>query len=211
MNVFGLINFAFGLFATLAGLIVLGGVFHRRLSSKSTVRFLRWSLIASLAGLMPLTRHLMPVQQISIVSVYCSGAAIVAWRKFGLVGSSRPIFALSVTAVLYFDVVFVATRLFRNPPLFTALGQPLSLLQLVQVLFAAAFIVVAISVLHEFRSTQKGCAIRVPEASEWQGLKSPCISAKQIGSGHGVHAAISALTQSGQQGDEGMKQAFTGT
>jgi hypothetical protein len=145
MKIFRLINFAFGLFAALAGLIVLGGVFHRRLSSKSTVQFLRWSLIASLAGLMPITRHLTPVQKICIVSVYCSGAAIVAWLKFGLVGSSRRIFALSVTAVLYFDFVFVATRLFRNQPLFTApLAQPLSFLQLFQVLFAAAFMVVGI-------------------------------------------------------------------
>jgi len=146
MNIFGLINLAFGLFAALAGLIVLSGVFHRSLSCNSIVRFLRWSLIASLAGLMPLTRHLTAVQQISIVSVYCSGAAIVAWRKFGLVGSSRPIFALSVTAILYCDVVLVATRLFRNPPLFTApLAQHFSPVQLFQVLFAAAFIVLAIA------------------------------------------------------------------
>jgi hypothetical protein len=33
----------------------------------------------------------------------------------------------------------------------------------------------------------------------------------EIGSGQGVHAAISALTQSGQQDDQGMKQALPGT
>jgi len=152
MSVFGWINVAFGLLAVVAGVIVLRGVFHRALSSASTVRFLRWSLVASLAGLLPLTRHLTPVQQICILSVYCSGAAIVAWLKFGLVGRSRWIFALSVTGALYFDVVFVATRLFRNPPLFTTpVAIPLPFFQLVQILFAAAFIALGIVAVKKCR------------------------------------------------------------
>jgi len=152
MILFGWINLAFGLLAAFAGVIVMRGVFSRTLSSASTVRFLRWSLLASLAGLMPMTRHLTPVQQTCIVSVYCSGAAIVAWLKFGLVGSSRRVFALSVTGVLYFDLVFVATRLFRNPPLFTAhLASPLPFFQFVQILFAAAFIVLGFIALRKCR------------------------------------------------------------
>lgn len=152
LNIFGWITLAFGLFAALAGGIALRGIFMRTLSSRSTVRFFRWSLVASLAGLMPLTRHLTPLQQICIASVYCSAAAIVAWLKFGLVGRSRRIFALSVTAVLYFDIVFVATRIFRNPPLFTApLADPLPFFQLAQILFAAAFIVLGILAVRKCR------------------------------------------------------------
>jgi hypothetical protein len=140
MNIFGWVNLAFGLLAASAGVIVLRGIFHARLSSASTVRFLRWSLVASLAGLMPLTHHLTAVQQVGILSVYCSGAAIIAWLRFDLRGCSRRIFAVSVTAVVYFDLVFVFTRIFRNPPLFTVrLAQPLPFFQLVQILFAAAF------------------------------------------------------------------------
>lgn len=145
MSIFGLINLAFGFLAGLAGVNVLRGVFRRSLSSASTVRFLMWSLVASLAGLLPLTRHLTPLHRICILSVYCSGAAIVAWLRFGLLRHSRRIFAVSVTTVLYFDVAFVATRIFRNPPLFTApIAQPLPFFQLVQFLFAAAFIVLGI-------------------------------------------------------------------
>ena len=152
MNVLAWINLVFGVVAAFAGVIVLRGVFHRPLSSASTVRFFRWSLVASLAGLMPFTRHLTPVQQICMLSVYCSAAAIVAWFKFGLVGRSRRIFALSVTAVLYFDIVLVATRLFRDPPLFTVpLVNPLPLFQLIQVLFAAAFIVLGILAVRNCR------------------------------------------------------------
>lgn len=145
MNIFGWINLAFGLLAAVAGIIVLRGVFHRPLSSASTVRFLRWSLVASLAGLMPLSRHLTGVQLICILSVYCSAAAMIAWRKFGLVGHSRQIFTHSVTALLYCDLVFVATWFFRTPPLLTApLARPLASFQLVQILFAAGFIVLGI-------------------------------------------------------------------
>lgn len=142
LNILGWVNVGFGLVAALAGIAVLRGVFHRALSSASTVRFLKLSLIASLAGLMPMARHLAPLQQICMVSVYCSAAAIVAWLRFGLLGRSRRIFAVSVTAVLYFDLVFVFTRIFRNPPLFTApLELPLPFFQLLQILFAAGFLV----------------------------------------------------------------------
>jgi hypothetical protein len=146
VNIFGWINLAFGLLAAGAGVIVLRGVFHSPLTSASTVRFLEWSLVASLAGLLPLTRHVTPVQLISILSVYCSAAAVVAWLKFGLAtGRSRRIFTLSVTALLYFDVVFVATWLFRSRPLLTApLSKPITSFQLAQILFAAAFIVLGI-------------------------------------------------------------------
>jgi hypothetical protein len=157
LNIFGWISVALGFLAALAGGIVLRGIFLRTLSSASTVRFLRWSLLASLAGLMPLTRHLTPVQQVCILSVYCSAGAIVAWLKFGLVGRSRRIFALFVTAVLYIDVVLVATRIFRNPPLFTApLARPLPFFQVVQIVFAAAVIVLGILAVRKCRIEPAG-------------------------------------------------------
>jgi hypothetical protein len=152
MNIFGWINVAFGLFAARAGVIVLRGVFHRRLSSASTVRFLSCSLIASLAGLIPLTRHLTPVQQICILSGYCSGAALIAWRKFGLLGRWRGIFVLSITAILYFDFAFVSTGVFRNSLPFTPSAAPsFSFFQLIQFLFAAAFIVLGILAVRSCR------------------------------------------------------------
>jgi hypothetical protein len=139
------------------------GVFRGHLGSASTVRFLRCSLIASLAGLLPLTHHLTPVQKICIVSVYLSAAAIIAWLKFGLVGRSRRIFALSVTAVLYFDVVSVATQLFGNPPLFTAtLAKPLQSFQLIQILFAAAFVFLGIAAVSKCR-TERVARLPMPE------------------------------------------------
>ena len=88
-----------------------------------------------------------------MASVYCSAAAIVAWLKFGLMGWSRPIFAVAVTAVLYFDVALVSTRIFRNPPLFTTpLAEPLPFFRLVQVLFAAGFIALGLLAVRKCRT-----------------------------------------------------------
>jgi hypothetical protein len=144
-NLFGWINVTFGLLAAVGGVIVLHGVFHKPLSQGSTVRFLIGSLLASLAGLMPMTRHITPVQQICMLSIYCSALATVAWLRFGLAGHWRRIFTLCVTAVLYFDIVFVSTSLFKNPPLLTTpLAKPLSWFQVAQILFAAAFMVLGI-------------------------------------------------------------------
>jgi hypothetical protein len=152
LNAFGWINLAFGSLAAVAGVLVFRGVFHRPLSSGRTIRFLAASLIASLAGLMPLGRQVTPVQEICILSVYCSAGAIVAWRKFGLVGRSRRIFAVCVTAVLYFDVVFVSMGIFRKSPLLaTPLLQPLSPFRVVQMLFAAAFILLAVLAVRKCR------------------------------------------------------------
>ncbi len=152
MGIFGWINVAFGVLAALAGMIVLRGVFHRTLSSTSTIRFLQLSLLASVAGLMPLAHHLTPLQQICMVSIYCSGAATIAWLKFGLLGRSRRVFAASVTAVLYFDLVYVFTGLFGNSPLFTArLAQPLPFSQFAQILFAAGFVVLGILAVKKCR------------------------------------------------------------
>ena len=144
-NMFEWISIGFGVLAAVAGVLVLRGVFQKALSSASTVRFFRWSLVASFAGLIPLSHHLTLVQQICMLSVYCSAAAIVAWLRFGLLGHSRQIFVVAVTAVLYFDIACLATRLFRNPPLLpTVITQPPSLFQLIQVFFAVTFIVLGI-------------------------------------------------------------------
>lgn len=157
MNILVGVNLAFGALAAIAGVIVLRGVFHTSLSSKSAVRFLLWSLIACIAGLMPLTRHLTPVQRICMISVYCSAAAIAAWLKFGLLGQhSRRIFAVAVTAVLYFDLASVFTRITGHPPLFTApLAQPLPLFQCAQILFAAGFLVLGILAARKCRIVRR--------------------------------------------------------
>jgi hypothetical protein len=47
--------------------------------------------------------------------------AILAWRKFRLVGAWRSIFALSTTIVLYLSVLAAIAQAFRHVSLFNAL------------------------------------------------------------------------------------------
>ena len=140
MGLFGCIQDLLGLLAIGSGTIVLRGVLRVALSGSRVVWFLRYSLIASLAGLLPLTRHISPIQGVCMLSVYCSGAVFLAWRKFRLAGLWRPVFAFLIAAILYLNVVSVSIRLFSHSALFaiasTASG---SLFETAQFFFASAF------------------------------------------------------------------------
>jgi len=113
MKILGWIQVLFGLLAIGSGAIVLHGILKVSLKENRVVRFLRYSLIASVAGLLPLTPHLSPIQAICMLSVYCAGVVVLAWRKFRLAGLWRSVFAFSMVGVLYLNVAFVSIRLFR--------------------------------------------------------------------------------------------------
>jgi len=145
MNVLGWIQVVLGLLAIGAGAIVLRGVLRVALSGRRVVRFLEYSLIASLAGLLPLTGHLSPIQKICMLSVYCSGAIVLAWRRFHLAGLWRPVFAFMIVAVLYLNVASVSTQLFNHSPLFAmTVTEPGSLFGIVQFFLASAFAVLGV-------------------------------------------------------------------
>ena len=69
MKIVEWIQVVLGLLAIVSGAIVLRGVLSVALSGHRVVRFLECSLVASLAGLLPLTRHLSPIQGICMLSV----------------------------------------------------------------------------------------------------------------------------------------------
>lgn len=150
MNTLVWINFAFGVLSVVYGAIVLHGVLRGTLRYKWPTRFLACSLLASLAGLLPFTFRLAPIQQICMVTVYCSAVAIAAWLKFHLIGIWRPVFACSVTAVLYLDVLAGSVQLFANSRLFaTALAGRFSALQFIQFAFTALFGVLGVLVVRK--------------------------------------------------------------
>jgi hypothetical protein len=145
MKIVEWIQVALGLLAIVSGAIVLRGVLSVALSGHRVVRFLECSLVASLAGLLPLTRHLSPIQGICMLSVYCAGAVVLAWRKFRLAGLWRPVFAFSIVAVLYLNVVSVSIRLFTHSAQFAmASTETGSRFEIVQFFFASVFAVLGV-------------------------------------------------------------------
>lgn len=82
-----------------------------------------------------------------MLSVYVSGMAILAWRRFHLSGVWRSIFALTITTVLYLNVVVAIDHVFEQVSRFMGLAPTQSELAsratqfLVMVLFAVIGIV----------------------------------------------------------------------
>jgi hypothetical protein len=145
MNTLGWIHVVLGLLAIGSGAIVLHGVLRVALSCNCVVRFLRYSLIASVAGLLPLSRHPSPIQGICMLSVYCVGAVVLAWRKFHLAGLWRPVFAFLIVAVLYLNVLSVSIRLFELSSLFAmAPTESGPCFEIAQLLFASVFAVLGL-------------------------------------------------------------------
>jgi hypothetical protein len=97
-----------------SGTIVLFGLLSGELIDKWATRFLRYSLATSITGLLISLHDFTLVQECSILTVYTSGLAILAWRKFHLSGIWRSIFALTITIVLYLNVVVAIDQAFEQ-------------------------------------------------------------------------------------------------
>jgi hypothetical protein len=139
------IQAVFGLLAVGFGAVVLRGILQVKLSGKWVVIFLKCSLIASVAGLLPPGHVLSPIQVICMLSVYCSGAVVLAWLRFDLVGAWRIVFAFLIAVVLYLNVVPLSIQLFQHSLLLAT--SPRLCFEITQILLAASFAVMGAMVL----------------------------------------------------------------
>jgi hypothetical protein len=71
-----------------AGVIVLFGLLMGILLNKWAVLFLKCSLATSVTVLLFPFEHFTLTQEASMLSVYGAGVAVLAWRKFQLMGVS---------------------------------------------------------------------------------------------------------------------------
>jgi hypothetical protein len=104
------------------GAIVLIGILTRKLLNKWPVRFLKCSLVTSVTGLLFPFHQFLPAHWAYMLSVYLSGTAVLAWRKFHFAGIWSSIFAMSIPIVLYLDVVAVIVQVFKHIPSLMALA-----------------------------------------------------------------------------------------
>lgn len=121
-SIFTFVYIACDLVAIGTGAAVVFGLLRGKLLGEITVLFLRYALITNVIGLLFPFPHFLLTQkeQISTVSVYVSGVAILAWRKYNFAGIWRSIFVLSTTIVLYLSVLAVIGQVFRRVTLFNA-------------------------------------------------------------------------------------------
>jgi len=157
MNIFGCIQVVFGLLAVGYGVMVMRGVLRVALSGKRARRFLRYSLIASLAGLLPLNHHLSANQAICMLSVYCSGVVVLACLKFHLAGIWRTVFAFLITVVLYLNVVSLSIQMFEHSPLLTAPSIAFSpCFEITQLCLAVTFAVLSVLAVRSCHPERSG-------------------------------------------------------
>ncbi len=146
-TVFNLIYVLCDLLAIGFGAKALFWLLSGELRHKSAVLFLRSVLAASIIGLFFPSHHLPSSHGISMLSVYVSGASILAWRKFHLVGIWYSVFALSTTVILYLSVLVAIAQVLRTSSPFTALGllaQSSSILALTHYIVIAFFTVLGV-------------------------------------------------------------------
>lgn len=96
--------------------MVLKGLLTTDLIEAAAARFFKYSLVASLTGLLVPFHHLTETQEASMLSVYASGAAILAWRRFQLTGVWSSVFAVCTDIVLYVNVFFAIVQSFKLIP-----------------------------------------------------------------------------------------------
>jgi hypothetical protein len=104
-DLFNLVYVLCDLLAVGFGAKVLFWLLSGEVLDSSAVYFLRSVLAASIIGLFLTSHHFPTTQAVSMLSVYISGLAILAWKKFHLVGTWYSIFALSITVILYLSVI----------------------------------------------------------------------------------------------------------
>ena len=126
LSILTFLHVASALVAIGFGAIVLVGILTREFINKWPVRFLRFSLITSLTGLLFPFHQFLPTHWAYMLSIYLSGAAVLAGRKFHFAGVWSSIFVMSIPIVLYLDVLAVIVQAFKHIPSLMALAPTLS-------------------------------------------------------------------------------------
>lgn len=153
LSILTFIQFAFCLLAIGAGTKVMSGLFAGVLIERRVVAFFRCSLAASVTDLLYSLQHLSHFPWIAMSSVYVTGAAVLAWRKFHLAGLWRSICACSTTIVLCLNILLLGAYIFNRVPALTALAptesEPAFLLS--QLVIIGLFVVLGTIAARRFR------------------------------------------------------------
>src|ERR1700677_1034629 len=126
LNILTFLHVVSALVAIGFGAIVLVGILTRELLNKWPVRFSECRLVGNLTGMLFPFHQFLPTHWAYMLSVYLSGAAVLAWRKFHFAGIWSSIFAMSIPIVLYLDVLAVIVQVFKHIPSLMALAPTLS-------------------------------------------------------------------------------------
>jgi len=144
-----------GVIAISAGTWVLFGILAGKLFKKWAAVFLKCALVASATGLLFPFHHFLFSHWVALSAVYVSAVAVLAWRKYRLVGLWALFFALSAMLVFCFDVLVVITHIFAM--LVPMLPKPLFLISECMVL--PLFAGIGLFIVKRYRDSKSEPAI----------------------------------------------------
>ena len=139
------------------GATVVFGFLTRHLHEKWAVTFLRFSLAASVIGLVvPFHQmdHITAVKAAFMLSVYMAGVVILASRRYRLAGVWCSIFTVTTTLVLYLNVAVAVSQVFRYVSVLISIARAPSeeTLLITQSLLTAVFVGLAILAVIRFHT-----------------------------------------------------------
>lgn len=153
LSILTFIHLAFCLLAIGAGTKVMCGLFAGQLIERWAVAFFRCALAASLTDLLFSLHRMSHLPWIAMSSVYVSGAAILAWRKFHLAGVWRSACAFCITIVFCLNILLLTAQAFTRIPELKALAPTQSepAFLVLQLVIIVLFMALGISAARRFR------------------------------------------------------------
>ena len=135
-----------------AGVPVVAGLIHSRMSNAWTIIFLVTGILTCVTGFF-FTSPFMPSHVVGILSLIVLLLAVLGLYVFRLAGAWRWIYAVSMVVALYFDAFVAVAQLFMKVPVFHALAptqseSPFAIAQTIVLLIFAWLIYAAVKKFH---------------------------------------------------------------
>ena len=150
LEILKFVHVVFGAVGIGAGAWILFGILEGSCSrggpSSSSMRH----LLASATGLLFHPQHFLPTQWAAMSAVYVSGVAVLAWRRYGLVGIWALIFVLSSMLVFCLDILVAIAHVFQT----LIPTQPKPLFLITELMVMLLFIGVGLFTVKRYRDSQ---------------------------------------------------------
>jgi len=147
------VHVVFGLASISVATIALFDLLAGKMSERRIVVFLKCFLVTSASGILFPVHHSLFTHWAAMLGVYVSGVAVLAWRKFHLVGSWGSVFGVAIVILLYLNVIVSISHIFKFAPIIATLETERStfLFFITEIIAMLPFTALCFVVVNKFR------------------------------------------------------------
>jgi hypothetical protein len=137
-----------------SGIAVLFGMLIGEFPHRWAAIFLKCALVTSVSGLLLPHHSFLVTDRVSILIIYLSALAVVAWRRYGLAGIWAPVFAMSMDIALCLEILVAVAHVFRYSRFFGALcpTRPGDIFCIAELIAALPFAGFALLIVRRYRT-----------------------------------------------------------